>query len=102
MEAVKSQEVIIGEKEKENINFFLNSIEQTIKSLENGEEGFDYADTGDSIEDIDGILRENSAYQALLPLRREASSKIINGSDEEKKEGFKQIKDWMAKIREML
>lgn len=90
------------ESKKEDITLELNFIEETLKALENNEEGYEYADTGDSMMTIDSMFGANPLYLETLVMRKEASKKIAQGSKEEKKEGLNQAMEWVEKVKRLL
>ncbi len=80
----------------------IKRIQAIVSALMNRDTDYAYADTGDSMKVLDGILSSNSAYKDSLALRREASRKIMQEDDTLKHEGLKEIVTWAEKIAMML
>ena len=98
---VAQEKVSSLESVKEDVFYELGYIERTLRSLINKEEGYDFADTGDSMMTIDSVLSSNDNYKEALSMRKEASKKIIEGTEEEKKEGFKENPEWVEKVKSL-
>ncbi len=96
------EKINLPAEDKEFMIDELENIGNIIQSLESGDNDYAYADTSDSMEELDNILGENPIYQALLENRKEASRKIMNSNEDEKKTGFNEIKEWVNKVKEIL
>lgn len=96
------QKVNIPEDEKETIEVELRYIEQVLKAVEDGDENTAYADTQEAMATIGNMLKDNPDYQSTLAERREASRKCMQGDESEKREGLKQARAWVEKVRGLL
>ena len=94
-----SDKLELSENQRKMIEGALDEIGAVLDALERGEEDVAYADTGDSMETIDSILGNDQAYSQSLGIRREASTKAMRGSEEEKKEGIRQAGEWLESVK---
>ncbi|MCD4761206.1 hypothetical protein K8R42_04895 [bacterium] len=96
------RKINLSSEQKDIVSDELQAIENILQAIEGGDEESHYADTGGSLEILDSILGAESAYDEILPLRAEASRKIISGDTEKISEGINEIRAWMEKIKEFL
>ena len=103
---ISIEKIDLSEKDKESAMGELEHIQRILRDLADGDAEGDksvaYADTGEAMSILDSILGGDPAYDTRLALRKEASKKSMQGTDEEKMQGYRDTMMWVQQIKGLI
>ena len=85
-------------EDKDNLTAELAHIKKLLDDIEQGDPDVSYADTGDSMEILDGTLGRFPWYQDFLAQRREISKRKIGGD----KSVIREVRSWLEGVKNKL
>lgn len=101
-QGASAQSSEISESHKEVIAEELKGVEIFLGRLDEEDEATAYADTGGPMETIDAILGGIPEYEALKPMRQEAARLGMSQDPDERQEGIKKTREWVAEVKKII
>jgi len=95
--SLSNEEVTLSEEDRDQAKSEMESLQQVIDSLANGDGERPYAETGDSMERLDTILGGQPWYDELKQQRVEFSKQLMAEGSEDK-ESVQQFVNWCEEV----